>query len=114
MEYTREQLIKICEQAFVPHKKWNNRDSAMSQESLGKAYAFLKTGCHFEIQTKNNTSEGCACVTNERTIWIQFWVRDFMWFEGCDNDERGNENLDYHFYLPTQKRLDEVKGSDWY
>ena len=111
MNYTRKKLIEICEQSFVNQDKWTNRDSAESQISLGSCYALLKCGCHYEIKY---TEDGTGCNTDERTIWIQFLVKDFMWFEGCDEDERGNENHDYHFYLPTQKRLDETKGNDWY
>lgn len=109
MEYTREDLLKICEQAFVPQELWRDRDSAESQMLLGKAYALLKAGCYFEV-----TYKGSSCVTDERTIWVQFWVHDFMYFEGSDDNPNGNADYDYHFYLPTQKRLDEAKGGDWY
>lgn len=110
MKYTRAELIKICEKAFVPQKKWMDRDSADSQIQLGACYALLKAGCYFEIQTKGN------CKTDSKTIWIQFWVHDFQYFEyGADSFKKdGNEDGDYHFYLPTMNRLKDRKGGDWY
>ena len=34
-KYTREDLIKICEQAFVNTDLWNDRDGYYSQCKLG-------------------------------------------------------------------------------
>lgn len=111
MECTREQLIKICEKAFVEQKKWINRDSASSQIQLGQCYALLKAGCEYEIQY---TKDGKGCSTNDRTIWLQLYVYDFDWFEnGESNDKRGNTK-DYHYYLPTEKCLKESSKMDWY
>lgn len=113
-QYTRAELVKICEAAFVPQSKWSNRDSASSQISLGSCYALLKAGCEFEVQY---TKDKSGCNTDENTIWLQFWVKDFQWFEyGSDSfeDKRGNQTPDYHFYLPTSERLKETKGRDWY
>lgn len=112
MEYTREQLIQICEMAIVPQDKWNNRDTASAQLGVGKCLVLLKSGCYFEIQR----GEG-ACSTDEETIWIQFWVKDFGFFEGNNDDTKGNKgNWDqvYHYYLPTLKRLNDRIGRDWY
>lgn len=110
-EYTREELIKICQKAFIAQEKWNNRDSASSQIALGSCYALLKAGCYFEIQyTKDST----GCSTDENTIWIQFWVHDFSWFEYNEDNAKGTKDHNYHFYLPTEKRLKERKGGDWY
>ena len=118
MKYERQELIEICEAAFVPQSKWSDRDSASSQIKLGTAYALLKAGCKYEIQTKENSDEGSSCITDDNTIWIQFWVKDFQWFDWLDADEEeypdGREDHDYHFYLPTKKRLSESQGEDWY
>lgn len=115
-KYSREKLIDICERAFVPQEKWSNRDTARSQIGIGSCYALLKAGCYYEILTEENTSKGSVCVTDAQTIWIQFWVHDFQWFEcGSDCFEKdGREDMDYHFYLPTPERLEEVDGKDWY
>lgn len=110
-EHTREKLIEICERAFVPQQKWANRDSASSHIGLGSCHALLKSGCEFEIQY---TKDGSGCNTDERMIWIQFFVHDFMWFEGDRNDSKGNKSTDYHFYIPTEQRLNETQNGDWY
>ena len=112
-KYTRERLIKICEKAFVLQKNWSDRDSADAQRQLGSCYALLKAGCKFEILY----TKGGVCSTDENTIWIQFWVHDFQWFELGEEsfeDKRGNKNMDYHFYLPTSSRLRRHSGRDWY
>lgn len=116
MEYTREKLIEICEKSFVNQSDWRNRDSAQSQMKLGEVLALLRCGCEFEIQTKKHNPDG-VCVTDEMTIWIQFYVHDFGWFEGYEEDPRGNKSGgydNYHYYLPTEKRLKECNGKDWY
>lgn len=112
-EYTRERLLKICQKAFIPQSEWADRDSASSQLGVGQCYALLKAGCEFEIQY---TKDSSGCNTDDRTIWIQFWVHDFQVFEwGSDAfDKRGRKDSDYHFYLPTEKRLKATKGRDWY
>lgn len=110
MQYTREELIKICEQAFVPQNKWHNRDSSSAQIHLGECYALLKAGCHFEMNQDGPKPD-------DQTIWIQFFVKDFLWFEGSQETEFGNKSNsqeDYLYYLPTQKRLDKANGQDWY
>ena len=116
MKYTREKLIEICEKAIVKESDWKNRDSASSQQGIGLSLIFLKAGCEFEIQTKENNTDG-QCITDENTIWIQFYVKDFSWFEYKGGKEKGNEgdNFDgYFYYLPTEKRLKKAKGGDWY
>ena len=32
-QYSREQLIEICEQSIVPVKKWGNRDTPNAQHT---------------------------------------------------------------------------------
>lgn len=102
-KYTRKDLIKICEQAFVSEDKWGNRDTAQAQIQLGKCYAFLKDGCDYKILYDNK-----VCKTDEHTIWVTFFVKDFLYFEMEGSKE------EYTCYLPTQKRLDEANGEDWY
>ncbi len=112
--YSREELLEICEKAFVPQEEWHDRDSAEAQLGVGKCLALLKAGCDFDIEY---TEDGKGCSTNDKTIWLQFYVHDFTWFEyGSEHfdDKRGNSDFDYHFFLPTQQRLDDRKGKDWY
>lgn len=89
----------------------------MSQEGVGKALVFLKAGCEFEVKTKDNTRDKSGCITDDKTIWIQFWVKDFNWYEYGESDgsgKLGNASSDYHFYLPTMERIKKRKGKDWY
>lgn len=34
-DYTREELISICERAIVPQSKWWDRDSEQAQAGVG-------------------------------------------------------------------------------
>lgn len=104
-KYTREDLLKICEQAFVSEDKWHDRDSEDAQSRLGECYALLKDGCEFEVTYETDDH---LCETDEDTIWLYIYSKGFSYF---DYDGTKEEK---HFYLPTQKRLDEVNGNDWY
>lgn len=109
-DYTREELIKICEKAIVPESKWSDRDSASSIRQVGDCWALLKAGCDFEVRTKENTEKDSNCITDEDTIWVDFFFNGFQRFEyGEDVDKEEKTN-----YLPTPKRLSEIKGKDWY
>ena len=113
MKYTREDLIKICEQAFVNEDKWRNRDSESSQSHLGECYALLRDGCEFEVIYDDD-----ICGTDEYTIWLYIYSKGFVYWESRYPNDTEEERKAYkekkHFYLPTQKRLDEVNGGDWY
>ena len=109
-KYTRKELINICENAIVPQSKWKNRDTASAMLGVGKCLILLKSGCDFEVDYTDK-----YCRTDDMTIWIQFYVHDFVWFEyDFEKETKGSKSSDYHFYLPTLKRLKEVNGEDWY
>lgn len=99
--YTRDDLISICEAAVVPHAKWHDRDSASAQQGVGKAWALLRAGCEFRILHEGTLR------TDDRTIWVEFDVRDFNYFELGD---MGTVTV----YLPTRDRLADAAGRDWY
>jgi hypothetical protein len=104
IRYSRGDLIKICERAIVPVDKWRNRDTPSSQRSLGICLVMLKAGCRFKV-----IYDGGVCSTDEFTIWLEIGWPSFHTFEyGSGYENSGT------FYLPTQKRLDECKGGDWY
>lgn len=103
--YTREQLIALCERAIVPHNKWGNRDSAAAQRGVGKLWALLKCGCAFEIMRRKKF--GDICITDDRTIYVTVTLKGFGTFEGGPKETE-------IFYLPTEKRLQEYSGDDWY
>jgi hypothetical protein len=97
----RERLISLCERAIVSQEKWTNRDSAECQQQVGKAWALLKAGCAFKIDTE---------LTNEWVIHLDFYVEGFLYFE-CATEE----NLDIvSAYLPTEQCLKKANARDWY
>lgn len=114
-DYTREELIAICERAIVPQDKWNDRDSCSAQIGVGTALVLLKSGCKFRVMTRATEGDAKhALVTDEETIWLEFWVHNFKWFEYGDEDQPDGFLHEDHIYLPTPKRLDKAAGNDWY
>lgn len=102
-DYTRSELIDLCEKAIVNIKNWSDRDSAEAQRQIGDGWALLKSGCPFTVLSEGNL------ITDNTTIWIEHRFTDFMGYE-CDCAENATETS----YIPTQSRLDEAKGTDWY
>ena len=98
MKYTRKYLIEMCEKSIVPYEKWRNRDSYFSHVTIGTLLVCLRAGCKFRISHKG------TCATDERTIWVEI-----QYYNGFKH-----KNVWEMCYLPTQKRLDEVNGEDWY
>lgn len=98
MSTDRDELLSICEAAFVPQEHWSNRDSASAQRQLGEAYALLKAGCEYWIGRD----------TDARTIWVTIEYEGF-----AHKDYDGGLDTD-HFYLPTRQRLADANGTDWY
>jgi len=113
-KYKREELIDICERAFVPQSKWLDRDSCKSQTKLGSCLALLKAGCKYEVMTEETEGTSDGCVTSSGTIWLRFWVHNFTWVEDHDDDEHDGYEHDEVFYIPTEKKLKAVNGGDWY
>ena len=108
--FTRQQLISICERAVVDVSKWRNRDSPSSQESIGKLWVLLKANCQFEVLYEND-----GLCTNDNTIWLRVWSPKFRHFDwdGFDLNDRDTME-DETFYMPTTARLDHSNGNDWY
>ena len=61
LDYTREDLIDLCERAVVSCTKWNNRDSYSSQVNIQECYDYLKRGYDYDITTES-----------DNTVWINF------------------------------------------
>lgn len=113
MEYSRKALIRLCDKGVVKQKRWRNRDSHGAQIQLATAGAMLKAGCKFNVLTPENNGGLGGCVTTNAIIWIEIWAKDFAYFEGHDDTPEGNK-MDSKFYIPTQARLKQVDGLDWY
>jgi len=108
--YTREELIKLCEDGQVTYDKWMNRDTFSSQKKLHIAKLTLLGGCDFRVITSSkqgslyeNRQIETDCITDDETIWLEIFYDD--WEDG---------KKWHSHYLPTQKKLDESKGGDWY
>lgn len=101
-DYTRAELVDLCERAIVPEEFWHNRDSCHSHEGIGKAWAFLRAGVPYKVLTSGD------CATDDQTVWVEFYPRDFNSFE--EGDRHGRELI----YLPTLARIDSADGKDWY
>ena len=97
---TREELISLCERGVVPVSQWRNRDSAGAQIQLGGASVLLKAGAEFR-------SAGDPADTDQ-TIWIRITYPGFAHF---DWDGKEEDDL---FYIPTDERLRDRAGKDWY
>ena len=102
-DYSRDELIAICEQAIAPMNSWHDRDSASAMRQVGDCWALLKADVPFRIQSD----------TDEDTIWVEHYaIKGFNHFEYGDYD---GDNRDTEVsYLPTPKRLAERAGEDWY
>lgn len=99
--YTREQLIELCNKAVVAHEDWRDRDSSSAQRQVGELLALLRAGCPFEVVQKGDWA------TDERTIVVLVTFHGFSKFEDGEDESET-------FYLPTESRLIERVGSDWY
>jgi len=98
---TRGELVALCEAASRPESVWHDRDSAGAQRQVGEAWALLRAGCDFSIDTEMDGGD--------RTIWLRIKSRGFRAVEY--GPDYADEDL---FYIPTQGRLDSVGEKDWY
>lgn len=116
--YTRDELIAICEAALVPQDRWHDRDSYRAQLQVGTCWALLRAGCDFEVITRKTDKDRVR--TDGKTIWLRTYGQGFRWheydWEGYgESVRRRDEYLDVELhYLPTEKRLREAAGGDWY
>ena len=62
---TREELLKICEDAVVKCELWHDRDSCVTQYRLNTIYSFLKVGAEFTTEVDKN-----------QTIWVTVKTTD--------------------------------------
>lgn len=134
---TREDLIKLCQDAVVHHTKWTDRDSYSAQKGLQSIYKGLTAGLDFRIVTKEMSPDYHS---DERTLIIEFLQPiDFDklktgknlaissrqdYFRDCDSDYEGEmfdgNGIDFESgftqtYMPTRKRIEDAGiGNDWY
>ena len=132
----RSELIQLCQDAVVHHTKWQDRDSYSAQKSIQSIYRGLTAGLDFRIVTKDidehyhsgernlivefiqpidhtKLREGQHLKISEREDYFRDCDPNYEteMFDGCGIDF----SSDYtQTYMPTQKRLDECSGGDWY
>lgn len=107
-DYSREDLIKLCEDSIRPESAWDNRDSEMAHRQVGEAWALLKARCEFRVLREDGGRTG-SLHTDDDTVWIEIDSKGFQWFELGDEHARTD-----HFYIPTRKRLEAHGERDWY
>lgn len=93
----REELIAQIDKATVPETLWHDRDSAGAQRQLGEARALLLAECEFAIEDDGGEDYIHANIT----------------YKGFNYFEVGEMETDW-LYVPTDKRLAERVGEDWY
>jgi hypothetical protein len=125
-QLNREYLIGLCERAVVPCTEWDDRDSASAQYGIEQIHCRLLAGIPYEVEVSDNM------------IWIQFnmptaeQMRDIVPILNIDTVSDFREQVDpeynqemfepayadkdeaYSHYMPTEERLNETSGSDWY
>ena len=134
MEIT--ELIELCKNAVVHHTKWNNRDSYSAQKSIQSIYEGLTAGLDFRVVTKEIDADYHS---DDRNLVVEFTQpidKDKLneseyleissredYHKDCDPDYETemfdgtgiDSGSNYtQTYMPTQKRLDECNGDDWY
>lgn len=124
-DITREGLMQICKDAVVPFKKWNDRDSYRAQCTISDIHGLLSVGAEYELDLKDPD-----------TTWILFKNLTSEQENNYDRYLLPTDSLDDYFkefdgemfdgggidvgtdymkgYMPTRRRLSEVKGEDWY
>lgn len=133
----REELIQLCEDAVVNHKKWRDRDSYSAQKNIQSIYKGLTAGLDYRIITKEIDKDYCS---DESTLIIEFLQpidldklktgKDLEissrenYFKDCDPDyetemfDGDGINFESTFtksYMPTRKRIKKCGiGNDWY
>ena len=102
INYTKKELIELCNLGEVTYDKWQNRDSYLAQQNLHIAKLTLQGGCDFKISIKEDDKKN-GYATNEETIWIE------IFYDNWENKEEWHTH-----YIPTKKRLEKSKNGDWY
>jgi hypothetical protein len=99
---TRKRLIALCEQGIVQVDKWMDRDTPATQQQLGICWAYLKAGCNFTIISEE-----------EEFLYLTIFHPTFRTIESQHPGEPEElESTD--FYIPTERKIKECKGRDWY
>ena len=105
--YTREELINLCEKSITNYKTWRDRDMPEATKHIGTAWALLKSDCPFNILDTGDLK------TDNHTIWFEIKNPSFTSLDRGESFEDGHGESDT-FYLPTLKLLEAVNNQEWY
>jgi hypothetical protein len=96
VDYTREEIIALCDKAIFDVAEWSNRDHPQAMIQVGKCWALLKAGCQFKVITEDPLNIGI--VTNEKIVYLEVWYPVFGDFE---NDTTEDPKHSDNFYIPV-------------
>jgi len=108
-DYSRENLIAICDAAIVPEEFWDNPRTPQTQKMVGILWAQLRAGCEFTVHVEAVDEFDCF-VSDDQTIWLDVESIELKMHEKHLDKKHKRIEL---FYLPTPKRLRECSGRDW-
>jgi hypothetical protein len=123
---TKDKLISLCERAVVPCEKWSDRDSAIAQNHIQEIHARLSADIPFSCSFENDTIFVSFKEPTEeqiKNISLGLSVDTVSDYRERVSDDPDDEMFEPFFYssdciyrgfLPTEERLNEVNGSDWY
>ena len=126
---TREELLKICEDAVVKCELWHDRDSCVTQYRLNTIYSFLKVGAEFTTEVDKNQTIWVTVKTTDEIIKLFEkelglpidTIDDYRTIvdpeystEMFSKDSPDDYDDEYRTYLPTREKLTAVEGKDWY
>lgn len=129
---TREYLIEMAEKSVVRYTSWHDRDSFVAQYNLKFIHAGLSSGLQFEAETNsygticvmfvNLTEEKCNNANNFLSSSDSLHIDSLSDYLEENPDREMFDVYDLWFnetdicrgYLPTEERLQEADGRDWY
>lgn len=113
-DWTREELIAICQRAVVPVKDWRHLQAAEVHEKHGLCWVLLTAGCEFTVQPAAPEGTRRSCATDAQYIWVFIAWPDVSDLRLGTRPKAPAGSNCAAFRLPTPARLDEAAGKDWY
>jgi hypothetical protein len=113
-DWTRGELIAICERAVVAVSDWNRMEGPEAHEKLGLCWVLLKAGCDVDVMPPSRPGVTGGCATTDQHIWVVLsWPSASDLRMGFRPQATTGSNC-AAFRLPTPARLNQAAGKDWY
>lgn len=124
-EYTREELIQLCLDSYVPYTLWEDRDSYLLQQYVQHAYYLLTSGVDFHAKVEGDMIGITVEVNKENKNMI---ISKGLYMDIDDVELYRQENPESEIFekfhaifgydtqyvsIPTRERLEKYKGRDW-